>query len=556
MSHPGSRFPSKLARLGAVLLFALLVDIGRAGAQPLCATPGKDGPGGVLAGVVNTYYPPALGVVAAGSTSIALGAARGAPTAIAAGDLLLVIQIQDAAIDSTNTGAYGDGIAGDPARGSTLLNGAGLYEYVVASSGVPLTGGVLTLQGLGVGGGLLNAYTNQDFTATQGQRRFQVVRVPQYTTATLGPALTASRWNGATGGILAFDVSGALDLGTTTVSVDALGFRGGGGRGLTGAAGGSNLDYRTLASQNFNGAKGEGIAGTPVWVLDLATNTVVSTGAVEGYPNGSMARGAPGNAGGGGTDGNTSANDQNSGGGGGGNGGIGGQGGNTWNSNLAVGGFGGAAFPATPALIVLGGGGGAGTRNNSAGADSSGGAGGGIVLVRAASVTGTGTITANGGAGSSPANDGGGGGGAGGTIVVITSSGNLGGLTVATKGGSGGNAWPTQAVGTCPDTTNCNYHGPGGGGAGGVILLSSAPAASDVSGGANGTTTTGLNTFGATAGAVGIFSSTASQIPGVPAQCPPTPTPTFTNTPTATPTLTPSLTPTITPSPTSTATAT
>ena len=34
------------------------------------------------------------------------------------GDLLLVIQMQDAEINSTNTGAYGDGVAGDPASGT------------------------------------------------------------------------------------------------------------------------------------------------------------------------------------------------------------------------------------------------------------------------------------------------------------------------------------------------------------------------------------------------------------------------------------------------------
>ncbi|MEO8775431.1 MAG: hypothetical protein ABI468_03840, partial [Candidatus Nanopelagicales bacterium] len=64
-------------------------------AAGICATPGGSGPGGTLAGVVNTYYP-GIGSIAAGSTSIAVGAAAGAPTPIAAGDLLLVIQMQDA----------------------------------------------------------------------------------------------------------------------------------------------------------------------------------------------------------------------------------------------------------------------------------------------------------------------------------------------------------------------------------------------------------------------------------------------------------------------------
>lgn len=48
--------------------------------QPLvCAMPGKDGAGGTLSGVVNAYYPPVAGTVAAGATSITLGAAAAAP---------------------------------------------------------------------------------------------------------------------------------------------------------------------------------------------------------------------------------------------------------------------------------------------------------------------------------------------------------------------------------------------------------------------------------------------------------------------------------------------
>lgn len=569
-SRFGSRFAPKLASLGLGLAFAFFFPGSSALGQPLCGTPGKDGPGGVLTGVVNTYYP---GVsAAAGATSIMLGAASGALTPISSGDLLLVIQMQDAAIDSTNTGAYGDGVAGDPARGSTALNSAGLYEYVRATNGVTLAGGTATIQGAGGGSGLLNSYTSALATATQGQRRFQVIRVPQYSSATLSSTLTALRWTGMVGGVLAIDVSGVLDLGAAAVNLDGFGFRGGGGRQLTGGAG-ANTDYRTLSTTSANGSKGEGIAGTPAFVLDPSTNLVVATG-VEGYPNGSMARAAPANGGGGGTDGNPAANDQNSGGGGGGSAGVGGMGGNSWNTNLAVGGFGGDLFPATAARVILGGGGGAGTRNNTplVPAASSGGAGGGIVLIRSGSTTGTGTITVNGTRGIDPANDSGGGGGAGGSIVFTTLLGNLGGLTASAQGARGGDAWATQGPGTCPDTTACNYHGPGGGGAGGAVLLSSVPASSNVAGGANGTTTTAADAFGATPGSAGLLvtSVTPGQIPGARSgsECLPTPTPTFTSTstptitptptPTATPTNTPtaSPTPTITPSPTPTATTT
>ena len=111
--------------------------------------------------------------------------------AIASGDLLLVIQMQDAAINSANADTYGDGVAGGNASGYTSLNNSGKYEYVRATGAVPVGGGTLTLQATGAGNGLLNTYTNANATATQGQRRFQVVRVPQYLSATL-TGLTAA----------------------------------------------------------------------------------------------------------------------------------------------------------------------------------------------------------------------------------------------------------------------------------------------------------------------------------------------------------------------------
>src|ERR1700675_1023923 len=77
--------------------------------QPLvCATPGKDGAGGTLSGVVNTYYrASANGNLAAGTNSVTLAAALpAAGTPIAVGDLLLIIQLQDALINNTNTSSY------------------------------------------------------------------------------------------------------------------------------------------------------------------------------------------------------------------------------------------------------------------------------------------------------------------------------------------------------------------------------------------------------------------------------------------------------------------
>jgi uncharacterized repeat protein (TIGR01451 family)/fimbrial isopeptide formation D2 family protein len=505
-------FPIPRLRDVVVVFACLLVSAVSVRAQ-VCANPGKDGPGGTLSGVINTYYPGTANA-SAGATSISIGTSTGSSTAIATGDLLLVIQMQDAAINSTNTDSYGDGVAGDPASGFTNLNNAGGYEYVVATGPA---GGTVSIRGSGGGNGLLNNYTNANASGTQGQRRFQVVRVPQYSSATLSSALTVVRWNGRTGGILVLDVAGVLDLGGATVSVDGMGFRGGGTRQLVGGTGGSNTDYRNVATNGFHGGKAEGMAGTPRYVYDSVTATVLNTG-VEGYPNGTTARGAPGNAGGGGTDGNPAANNQNSGGGGGGNGGTGGQGGRTWNSNLDLGGHGGAVFPGAADRVVLGGGGGGGSRNNN-GSNSSGSAGGGIVLIRAGTFSGSGAISADGANGNTAGPDGGGGGGAGGSVIIVANTGGLGSLTISARGGRGGDAWPLQAPGGFPG----ERHGPGGGGGGGFIAVTSG-VGTDVSGGANGITTTASDVYGATSGSTGsVLAITPGSVPGAGsgAQCVP-----------------------------------
>jgi uncharacterized repeat protein (TIGR01451 family) len=499
--------------------------------QPLvCATPGRDGAGGTLTGIVNTYFPPSTaGTLASGSTSVALGAAKGAatPTPIAAGDLLLIIQMQGATINSTNTSSYGDGLPGDPGSGSTSLGSSGLFEFVTATNAVGTAGGTLQFTGTGPGGGLLNSYSYVVATLTQAQQTYQVVRVPQYTSAILSSTLVPLAWNGSVGGVLVLDVSSQLTLGGT-VALDALGFRGGGGQELIGAAG-AVTDYVTAAPASnattvgTNGSKGEGIAGTPRYVapagITTASTPFDTTGGTpaDSLPGGSYARGAPGNAGGGGTDGHPPANDFNSGGGAGGNGGTGGQGGYGWDSLTVTdstdGGFGGVAFPASTSALVMGGGGGAGTTNNgtyfiSAGNNgngngifSSGGAGGGIVIIHAGSVSGTGTITSNGQSTLSTNNDSTGGAGAGGSILFFANTGGLNGLTASASGGSGGNAWPTQAPGGFPG----ERHGPGGGGGGGVIFLSASPASYSVAGGLNGYTDTVQDSYGATVGQSGVY---------------------------------------------------
>ncbi|MEL5994711.1 T9SS type A sorting domain-containing protein [Hymenobacter segetis] len=495
----------------AANLAVTVLPIGPAGLASACATPGQDG-SPTLSTNPNTYYPAANQTVAVGATAFTVGAATGSTlTPIAAGDLLLIMQMQGAEVDATNTDSYGDGVAGGFAS-NTLNNAnftAGRYEYAVAASAVPVGGGTVM-----VSSGLKYSYDNANATSVAGQRRFQVVRIPQYQNLTVSGTVAPKAWDGRTGGVLALDVTGQLTF-ASGASLDASGkgFRGGAGQMLTGTTGLSGTDYRTVAPASVgttlgaHAMKGEGTAGTPRYVN---TGTDLLDTGFDGYPNGSAGRGAPGNAGGGGTDANPgptgSGNTQNSGGGGGANASRGGRGGNAAGSNAAVGGETGGGFnPISSSRLIMGGGGGAGVSNDGSGGGSnpgyasSGAAGGGIVLVRAGSVGGVGAVLANGAAASSAVvQDGSGGGGAGGSVLVtVNNPATLNRLSLAANGGNGGSNSAAAA------------HGPGGGGGGGVVLSNAAPASSSVASGTSGTTTGGA-AYGASAGGTGIANSQIS----------------------------------------------
>lgn len=485
--------------------------------------------------IVNSYYP-ATGNPAAGTSAISVGTidGRGTGTAIAAGDLIVIIQMQGADINTANTVAYGGGNASAPANGYTSNANlvAGYYEYATVNtvSGSPITTINVTVA-------LSHSYYTRAFTSANSIQTFQVIRVPRYYNLTInsGASVTAPAWNGSTGGVVVLDAAATIAI-NGSINVAGLGFRGGGGKQLTGAtsgdgnsstnvSGGTNLtntDYSynspiTNAKNVAGGAKGEGIAGTPAYTWSLGATTT-STGAVEGYINGSMGRGAPGNAAGGGTDGQPlNGNQSNTGGGGGGNAGAGGQGGSGWPAGNGTndvnqypyGGYGGAAFTqGTLQRIVMGGGGGAGTANNSTSANeynTSGGPGGGIVVARALLYSGSGSVIADGANGpgvtsDATQTDAAGGAGGGGTIILVNiNSGatGLGSITASAVGGVGGYM-----------TTYYN-HGPGGGGGGGYIYTDGTLGSTAVTGGANGYTRTGStgglidNAYGTTPGANG-----------------------------------------------------
>lgn len=459
-----------------------------------CSIPGQAGTI-TLAAQPNTFFPGSASA-AAGATSISVGAGTGLSSPIQAGDLLLIIQMQGADINSTDTNAYGDGGASAGitttvafgaagyAGGTTAMT-AGTYEWAVATTSVTYGAGGT----VGLSRGLVNAYATQAGSSTQAKRAWQVVRVPQYANVTLSAGLTVQPWNGSTGGILAIDAAGTLNLAGQTINGNGAGFRGAGVVNTTpqctatpnpvGCPG-----YRALISTTLGGSKGEGLAGTPGRLYNndpggTGGGTIVA-GAADGYVDGDLMRGAPGNAGGGG-------NQHNAGGGGGGNGGAGGNGGNSWNNSQVayagsrVGGFGGAPTGNSATRWVMGGGGGAGDigGNTSTNPDGAGGAGGGLVILRASQVVGGGaSINVNGAPGQrARATDAAGGGGAGGTVVIAAGTGGLNGaLTINANGGAGGSY----------QVAVDEQDGAGGGGGGGVLITNVAGFTFNAAGGAAG----------------------------------------------------------------------
>lgn len=121
-------------------------------------------------------------------------------TGIAAGDLVLVWQVQGGPYASGTTGPL-DLTAGP----------VGAYDLVRVAS---VSGTTLTL----------STALQESYAATGAQ----VVRVPEFTTVTVpsGTAITAPAWDGTTGGIVAFLARGAVNL-EGAIHADGRGGRGG-----------------------------------------------------------------------------------------------------------------------------------------------------------------------------------------------------------------------------------------------------------------------------------------------------------------------------------------
>jgi PKD repeat protein len=330
------------------------------------------------------------------------------------GTVLLVVQMQGAGVSSANTAQFGQ---------ITALLQAGFFEKNTIDS---VAGGLLFLR-----------YRLQHPYDPAGM--VQVVTLPQFQDVLVADTLRARAWDGATGGILAFECSGTLTL-QAPLMASSCGFRG--GQAFSSDINNCNFlipitGYFYEAGNWRSAFKGEGIA-----------RSIVGR---------EMGRGALANGGGGG-------NDHNAGGGGGGHTGGGGKGGNN-DEPSALGcdgyypGLGGWPLPATPQRIFMGGGGGAGHSNNDK--NNRGGQGGGIILVRAHQLQGQQQwLNVAGENAPEIDGDGGGGGGAGGAIWLEVDT-FLSAVQLSAEGGKGASV-------RCLFQNRC--FGPGGGGGGGHIV--------------------------------------------------------------------------------------
>lgn len=490
---------------------------------------GKDG--SVTITVANTIvnqYTPLTTNVSSGTKTLTVGNS----TSFNVGDLVFIIQMQGASVNSFHggfTGPWFDSQSALPTDSSfgriTNYNNCGVHEFAQVNS-IPNGTSIVLDCDL-----KYNYDANVISTINTGSGTYtinlpgnvQVIKVPRYSALTINTpgSITCPQWNGITGGIAVVEIENNGTFNSTpSFSVSGKGFRGGIKDNANSVFGGDKYGSNNRAQ---GGIKGESIGGdTTIYKLYASL----------------AGRGAIANGGGGGCA-------HNAGGGGGANGGNiltyngfgnpnisvstytaiwnreapafsstvssgGGRGGYSFsNTNVTLnsasnppgstnwggdsrrntGGFGGRPLNYSTGRLFIGGGGGAGDGNeNQAGA---GGNGGGMVYVVCyGNLNGSGTIVADGanGLSSTPGcstNDAGGGGGGGGTIIL-----NVNGTTnltaspaLSARGGNGGNV-----------TFNCvafndDGYGPGGSGSGGYIATSGIMPSNNIAAGSNGIVT-------------------------------------------------------------------
>lgn len=237
----------------------------------------------------------------------------------------------------------------------------------------------------------------------------QVVNVPEFSTLTVqnGSSITASSWNGVTGGVVAFKIKNSLNL-IGNIDVSGKGYRGGNG---------------IVSGIGFSG---ESISGNGA--ASISANA--------------------GGGGGGGGHVNPCGTSSASGGGGAGHASQGGFGVGSCGPLSPCSGQPGLKYSVDDVSRLFMGSGGGGTGGCTGGTASTGANGGGMMLLSFGNVTGNGVLRANGGdaiGGSnflSPA----GGGGAGGSIVTATSLSSS--IVAIASGGAGGSGAASGGAGS------------------------------------------------------------------------------------------------------------
>jgi hypothetical protein len=389
---------------------------------------------------------------------------------IAAGDEVLLINMQGASGDTADVGNYE-------------------FKEVQSVDASSIT--------------FTSAITKSYDGTTPGNQKVIVQRVPNYTTVSLSSSgsLTASAWDGLTvtptgaagyqTGIVAFRATGAVSVGTgTSITVASKGYRGGAGgtanavgtsgeaypgtnSGSQGKASGASTTANTAVVTTGGGGGGQDTAGGDATERGGGgggggyggggggggggdDGGVGGNGGLGGLAGNGLANGGGGGVGGfGATAGAAGGTAGNAGGsiGGGGTGGAvgsgttsgqGGGGNNQLDTGGSGGGGGGSVGDTALSTMFLGGGGGGG--GGGPGTGKTGGNGGGIIFIWADSITmtSTGTITANGAASTTPtASSAGSGGGAGGTVWLAGNTvtlGTLNSMLVTATGGASSNA--------------------------------------------------------------------------------------------------------------------
>lgn len=397
-----------------------------------------------ISGIVNSYH--AVDAIDRCRNAVVLDGVVG----LAVGDRLMLHQAKGAVVTTTQSASFG---------AVQSLQGAGLWEWH-------------QITGINNDTVFLEHVIHWQFNPAGA---LQAVRVAYYDNASVVDTVFARPWDGRTGGIVAIDVDGSLNL-FAPIYAAGMGFRGGDTLNDPNCAlPFANLAYSGNRASGLGARKGEGIAS--------------SAAAHE------LGRGQWGNGGGGG-------NDHNSGGGGGGNAGAGGLGGERYASVFSCPGpypgIGGADLNYGSGRLFFGGGGGAGDQNNNVG--TAGGHGGGIVVLNVPNFQANGRqVFIQGTSAGTSGGDGSGGGGAAGSFLLDATFIN-GVLRVVATGGDGGDTDNSN------DPTFCM--GPGGGGGGGYVGLSivnpTANLSAQVQGGQAGLTVNGnanAQCFGSSNGA-------------------------------------------------------